>query len=364
MLKFSLLNSDHLVTSFHPGFISLFNRYYPFMEASFYKRLNDQTVQCILCPHNCQIKNGYSGNCRVRHNSDGKLISLVHSNISALQTDPIEKKPLYHFYPGKLILSVGSYGCNFKCTFCQNHEISQSEEFIQRGNAISSESLVKQALAIYNNIGIAYTYNEPTVWYEFMTETAILAKQSGLKNVMVTNGYINPEPLSALSDHMDAFNVDLKAFNEDFYRNICNGKLDPVLHNIKFLKEKKKHVEITHLLITGLNDNIRQFNALVNWISTELGKETVLHISRYFPRFRYTSPPTSTTQLVDFWHLAREKLHFVYLGNVDHDGPGDTHCPVCKNLVISRLAYQTKISGLDHSGKCNKCETLITVHHN
>jgi pyruvate formate lyase activating enzyme len=233
-------------------------------EASFYSADNGK-IRCTLCPHNCIIHEGKRGICRVRKNDGGKLYSENFGQICSMNFDPIEKKPLYHFYPGSIIFSAGSLGCNLHCKFCQNWEISQTgiEEF---GNlrTVAPEELINKALSRENNIGIAYTYNEPTVWYEFMIETAKLAQKEGLKNVMVTNGFINPEPLEELFPYMDAFSVDLKAFSNDFYKTVTSSRLDPVLTALKNIRNSGRHLEITNLVITDLNDNEKEFTEMIN----------------------------------------------------------------------------------------------------
>ncbi len=285
-------------------------------EASFYTSENG-LISCNLCPHNCTIHDGKRGICRVRKNENGRLISESYGQICSMNFDPIEKKPLYHFFPGRIIFSAGSLGCNLHCKFCQNWEISQSgiEDF---GNLrmASPPELINKALSRNNNIGIAYTYNEPTVWFEFMLETAKLAQKEGLKNVMVTNGFINQEPLEELFPYMDAFSVDLKAFNEEFYKTITASRLEPVLAALKMIRKSGRHLEITNLVITGTNDDEKEFTEMVNWIATELGRETVFHISRYFPMFKMDKETTSHEKLKNLYDIAREKLDYVYLGNL------------------------------------------------
>lgn len=330
--------------------------------ASFYKNLNGK-VRCNLCPHNCLISEGKHGSCKVRKNENGKLFSMNYEKFCSLHFDPIEKKPLYHFFPRETIFSVGSVGCNLHCEFCQNWEISQSgvEEFGHLKTA-SPQKIVDLARERQDNFGIAYTYNEPTVWYEYMFEIAKTASASGLKNVMVTNGFINPEPLDRLLPYMDAFSVDLKAFNEEFYKKFTSSKLEPVLNTLKKIKQSGKHFEITNLVITGTNDNPKEFKQMIDWISKELGQDTVLHISRYFPTYKMTKPPTSEKTLQKFYDIASEKLNYVYLGNVRSGKGQDTFCKNCKSEVISRSGYYTDITGLDNSGNCEKCKQPIITH--
>jgi pyruvate formate lyase activating enzyme len=328
-------------------------------EASFYSVI-DGKVKCNLCPHNCAIHDGNRGICRVRKNEGGKLFSESYGQICSMNFDPIEKKPLYHFFPGSIIFSAGGLGCNLHCKFCQNWEISQTgtEEFGSL-RAVTPEELIGKALSRSNNIGIAYTYNEPTVWYEFMLETAKLAQKEGLKNVMVTNGFINPEPLEALFPFMDAFSVDLKAFTEEFYKTITASRLEPVLAALKMIRKSGRHLEITNLVITDTNDDEKEFTEMVDWIASELGKQTVLHISRYFPMFKMDKEATSHAKLKTLFGVAVEKLDYVYLGNLMSGEGQNTFCPGCKTEVIERIGYDTRITGMDGEGRCRKCRQQV-----
>ena len=328
-------------------------------EASFYIKQNGK-VQCLLCPHNCVIDEGKIGSCRVRKNESGKLYSENYGQVCSVNFDPIEKKPLYHFYPGKTIFSVGSVGCNLHCKFCQNWEISQTgvNEFSNLTHYSAGE-IVNRALSRKDNFGIAYTYNEPTVWYEYMFDIAKPAKEKGLKNVMVTNGFINPEPLEQLIPYMDAFSVDLKAFNDGFYKKHTSSRLEPVLNTLKILKKNNKHFEITNLVITDTNDNEKEFSQMVDWIKSELGRDTVLHISRYHPMYKMTKEQTSVAKLQKLFRIASDKLNFVYLGNVLTNEGQNTYCKNCGEQVISRTGYNTVVNGLDTNGKCKFCGATI-----
>ena len=333
---------------------------YKVKEALFYKRQYGEEIQCTLCPHNCVIKAGRRGVCRVRKNVEGKLVSENYGKICSTHFDPIEKKPLYHYFPGKIIFSVGSLGCNLHCKFCQNWEISQTgvKEYMPLPDS-SPENIVSLALKQKDNFGIAYTYNEPIVWYEFMLDTAKLAHAKGLKNVMVTNGFINPEPLKALIPFIDAFSVDLKAITEEFYKNYTLSILNPVLDSIKMIKEAGKHIEITNLVITETNDEVREFMKMTEWIATNIGDDTVLHISRYFPMYKMNKPSTSVSKLLDLYEIAKRRLKYVYIGNVRTGEGQDTVCPKCGKVVISRMGYLTEASGLDKYGSCSGCGEKI-----
>ncbi|MEN8224369.1 MAG: AmmeMemoRadiSam system radical SAM enzyme [Bacteroidota bacterium] len=326
------------------------------MEASYYTSIEKQLIECTLCPHQCVLKPGQTGICRVRRNVDGKLVSENYGMLCSLHLDPIEKKPLYHYYPGRNILSVGSVGCNLHCRFCQNWEISQtSVKDYPYLNEYPVEHIVELASADNENLGLAYTYNEPTVWYEYMRDIATRAADKGLKNVMVTNGFINPQPLMDLLPLMHAFSVDLKAFTEGFYKHLTSSSLRPVMESLKTIRKSGRHLEVTNLLIPGENDDENDFRAMMKWIKEELGADTILHISRFFPTYKLTHKPTPEKLLLHFYNIAREYLHYVYLGNISSDRGRDTHCPKCGHTLINRTGYSTKITGLDKEGRCAKC---------
>jgi pyruvate formate lyase activating enzyme len=312
-------------------------------------------VICNLCPHLCHISEGKTGICKVRKNVNGQIHALTYGKVAALHTDPIEKKPLYHFYPGRNILSIGSIGCNLDCDFCQNHEISQAGPGTYNiTETYTSSRIVAKALADSRNIGIAYTYNEPVVWSEFVIDTAAIAKNAGLRNVLVTNGYINDVPLSELLTVIDAFSVDLKGFSELFYRKTTGGELAPVLNSLKQIRKAGKHLEIVNLVIPHLNDDEGVFKSMIQWISAELGEDTILHLSRYFPRYRLGIEPTHIDTLDNLAGVALERLRYVYVGNVEALY-SDSICPRCKHHLISRQGYNVSCAGLDPGGKCISC---------
>lgn len=323
-------------------------------EARFFKKEENQSVTCLLCPHHCSIKEGGTGICRVRKNIGGTLYSLTYGKISSLALDPVEKKPLYHFYPGREILSIGSVGCNFKCPFCQNWQISQvgAEEFLLRD--ITPETLLQIAKR-EGSLGISFTYNEPFIWWEFIYDVASLFRREGLKNVLVTNGYVEAEPLRELLPFIDAMNIDLKSLDEDFYRKYCKARLSSVLFTIETSWRAGVHIELTHLVVTGLNDTLEGVRRLVDWVAS-LSPSIPLHISRYFPAYRLSHPPTSLSFLEEAFAIAREKLSFVYLGNVWDEEKNATFCPSCGNVVVLRQGYAVRIIGLDGS-RCRFCGT-------
>lgn len=329
------------------------------VESKYYKKLNGE-IQCLLCPQNCIIKEGKYGICMVRRNQNGKIVPENYGKVSALHMDPIEKKPLYHFHPGQTILSVGTFGCNLKCKFCQNYDISQSKvaNLLNR-ETYSPEGIVRIATEKKDNHGIAYTYNEPIIWFEFVMETAAKAHRESLYNVMVTNGYVNKEPLSDLLEVIDAWNVDMKAFTEEFYHKYTKSALAPVKETIRSVRKAGKHLEITNLVIPGLNDDDNKFREMVKWICDETGKDTVLHISRYFPTYRMNIPATPVATLERFYEIASDYLNYVFLGNVSGNTGKDTYCPGCNNLIISRSGYSTRVTGLTIQGRCTNCNKKI-----
>jgi pyruvate formate lyase activating enzyme len=320
----------------------------PLREAEYWEHLEGQRVKCLLCPWFCKLQPGQAGVCMGRKNEDGKLIAVNYGQCTSMAMDPIEKKPLYHFFPGNQILSTAPNGCNLKCPFCQNAEISQgpvSTEYV------APRDLVDMALS-HNSFGVCYTYSEPLIWYEYVLDTGTLARERGLKNVLVTNGMINEEPLRKVLPLIDAMNIDLKAMDGKFYKTIVKGNLDTVLNTIKISKSSC-HVEITNLVIPTLNDADEQIEALVDWVA-DLGVDTPLHFSRYFPHYKLTLDPTPVSTLVRAYEIAKKKLRYVYLGNVNLEHTSDTPCYNCGNMLVSRVGYHTKVTGIKNK-KCTKC---------
>ncbi|SNX52676.1 AmmeMemoRadiSam system radical SAM enzyme [Thermoanaerobacterium sp. RBIITD] len=316
-------------------------------EAMFYEKINNSMLHCLLCPQDCKISDTKHGFCRARKNENGILYSENYGIITSLAMDPIEKKPLFHFYPGSYILSAGSYGCNLRCSFCQNWEISQQR---LEGRYLSPEQLVTIAKKQEMNIGIAYTYNEPTIWYEYVLDSAKLAKKNGLKNVFVSNGFININPLRELLPYIDAMNIDIKAFTEDYYKRLCSGKLENVL---KVVEEAIKHchVEITTLLVTGENDDHEEIEKLSKWLS-DIDKNIPIHFSRYFPQYKMENPKTPYGTLKDAYDIAKKYLNYVYVGNI-LGFDNNTYCPNCGNLLIRRN-NGIYVLGIENN-KCRKC---------
>jgi len=323
-------------------------------EARYYTAIEDGLIQCELCPVCCKIAPGRHGRCGVRRNKEGKLYSEIYNRVTSMAVDPIEKKPLYHIHPNSQIFSIGTLGCNLKCQFCQNWQISQSGA---PTHLLSSDQAVKTAIK-NNSFGISYTYNEPLIWFEYVLETSKLARANGLKNVLVTNGYINKEPLMELLPFIDAMNIDIKSFNAEYYSTKLGANLDIIKRNITICV-KHTHIELTNLVIPGDNDSEEEITALVDWIAS-ISIDIPMHFSKYFPNFHYTSPPTSMETLSMAYEIASKKLHYVYLGNVRDGKYSNTYCPNCKNLLIERAGYTTHIKGLT-DGKCSKCSNSIKI---
>ena len=318
-------------------------------EALYYEKLGGGQVRCRLCPHSCTIQPGRAGICRQRANEDGTLISRIYGRVTSTAMDPIEKKPLYHFHPGKQILSLGTNGCNFACLHCQNWSISQEDASTR---ALSPQQAVDLA-AETGSFGIAYTYNEPLIWYEFVLDTSKLARERGLKNALVTNGFIQQEPLRELLPSIDALNVDIKSIRDDFYREICRGRVGPVLETAKTAKTTA-HVEVTNLIIPTYNDSGRDLTDLADWVRDNLGADTPAHLSAYVPRYKLNAPPTPPDTLKKAYDIFAQRLEHVYLGNVTMGTGSDTLCTKCGATLIERRGYSTSITGLD-GAKCASC---------
>lgn len=315
-------------------------------EALFYEKLNGN-VRCKLCPHECLIPPGKEGLCWGKKNIDGKLYAVNYGEVVSIGIDPMEKKPLYHFYPGKEILSVAPNGCNLRCPYCQNYTISQER---LRTEYISPEELVKIARR-YNSIGICFTYSEPLIWYEYIMDVANVEKD--MKIVLVTNGTINEEPFLRLAPYIDAMNIDLKSMDPEYYRKTLKGELKAVLRTIELAYENGIHVEITNLLIPTINDSPQEIKKLVEWVAS-LSKKIPLHFTRYFPHYRWELPPTPIESLMRAYEIGRRYLYYVYLGNVWSEIGNDTHCPSCGNLLVERRGFYARILGIEE-GTCKKC---------
>lgn len=329
-------------------------------EAMLYHSVEDNKVSCVLCHHNCRIAPGKFGICSVRQNREGKLYTRVYGDIIAAHVDPIEKKPLYHFLPGTNSFSIATIGCNFRCSFCQNWQISQAskgKDFVNHGQEYSPQDVVYEAKK-HRCQSISYTYTEPTIFFEYAYDTAKLARKEGLTNVFVTNGYMRPEALETIRPYLDACNVDLKALHEDFYKDMCGAHLQPVLDSIRLMKKMNIWVEITTLIIPGCNDSEHEFTQIARFIA-KIDPNIPWHISRFHPDYKYTD--TKATP-VESLRLARsigikEGLRFIYIGNVLGESEG-TACPNCKSMLIPRQGFFVSGNKIKDS-KCPFCKTRI-----
>lgn len=314
-----------------------------------------ERVRCRLCPNLCLIAPGRSGRCLGRRNVDGKLVAVNYGEVVSMAVDPVEKKPLYHFHPGADILSIATYGCSLQCPFCQNSEISQE---VVAGRYVSPDELVESARRA-GVFGVAFTYTEPLVWFEYLMDACPKLHEGGFKTVLVTNGMINPEPLAELLPFVDAMNIDLKSIRPDFYREYVKGDLDAVLGTIR-VAHQSCHVELTNLLIPGRNDSDKELADLVDFVAG-LDRATVLHFSRYFPRHRATEPPTPDTRLLRAYEIARRRLDYVYLGNVAVGSEyRDTTCPACGNLLVERGFTGGRPVGI-RDRACGRCGRRVDI---
>ncbi len=325
------------------------------VKAKYWEKLDGKKVKCTLCPHSCVIPEGRKGICNIRENIDGELIAAGYGRTTSLAMDPIEKKPLFHFKPGSLILSVAPNGCNLKCRWCQNWQISQE---VVPTRFIDPKLLVDIAIR-ENSVGIAFTYTEPLIWFEYIIDVAKIGKPKGLSMVAVTNGYINPEPLDELLNYIDAMNIDLKAMDDEVYRKLIGGRLEPVLNTVR-TSAKRILIEVTNLLIPGVNDSDDQIKRLVDFIA-DVDPKIPVHFSRYFPAWKFNAPPTPVKTLLRAREIASEKLDYVYLGNVYIPDAEDTFCPYCGDKLVSRSGFYAKKVGITEDGKCSKCGKDVDI---
>ena len=332
------------------------------MEAYLYESLKDNEVKCNLCNHRCNIKSGRRGICGVRENRAGILETLVYGKVIARHIDPIEKKPLFHFLPGSLSYSIATVGCNFKCRFCQNADIAQMpSDFKGRivGDFFSPEDVVAAALK-GDCKTIAYTYTEPTVYFEFAYDTAKLATEKGIRNVFVTNGYMTEEALQMIHPFLDAANVDLKAFTEDFYKTTCKAQLVHVKETLKQMKSLGIFIEVTTLIVPGLNDDKKELENLSAFLVDALGPETPWHISRFHPTYKLMDrPPTPLEALIRAREIGiKAGLKYVYTGNVPGESGEKTFCDQCGHLLIDRWGFYVQNNRIKN-GKCPQCGATV-----
>ncbi len=328
-------------------------------EALYYKKLKNLIVQCTLCPNNCVIAEGERSPCLVRENYQGKLFTLAFGNPCAVHVDPVEKKPLFHVLPGEKAFSLATAGCNFHCKNCQNWQISQFPPEETQNLDYPPPKIVEGAKAMHCPI-IAYTYSEPVIFYEYMLKTAEMAFEEKIINMMHSNGFINPQPLLSLIPYLQAANIDLKGMSPQFYDEICDGELTPVLKTLELLKENGVMVEITNLVIPSYNDSSTEIEKLVKWVHRNLGPDTPLHFSRFYPTYRLTNLyPTPIETLEKAREIALENgIFFAYIGNVPGHPGENTYCPDCQQVLIKRRGYTIEENNLK-DGRCPDCQFQI-----
>ena len=337
--------------------------------ALLWEKLSNNAIRCQLCNHFCYIQNGSIGACGVRQNKDGKLYSLVWDKLVAVNIDPVEKKPLYHFLPGSQIFSIATVGCNFRCLFCQNFDISQDPKPPQRkvyGENWTPKQVVEQALKSGCR-SIAYTYTEPTIFFEFALDTAKLAKKRGLKNVFVSNGYMSTEAAKMIAPYSNAINIDLKSFNPEFYRRISGGQLEPVLENIKLFYKSKILVELTTLIIPDHNDSNEELSQIAQFIAS-INPKIPWHISRFHPMYKMSDlSPTPTKTLKKAYQIGKKVgLSYIYVwappqANEEFFEIGDTFCPKCQKIVIDRKSWIPTLVNVDEKGRCKNCKEDLNL---
>ncbi|EKF86819.1 AmmeMemoRadiSam system radical SAM enzyme [Methanobacterium formicicum] len=329
-------------------------------EAILYEKL-DGVLNCHICNRSCVISHGKTGFCGMRQNDNGTMYSLNYASASSVAVDPIEKKPLFHFYPGSLSFSMGSIGCNFRCPYCQNWSISQADLDEIGTRDIPPEEAIKMALD--NNCqSISWTYNEPTMWFEYTYDSAKLAHKNDLKTVYVTNGYMSSESLDLIAPHLDAANVDLKGMSDKFYQELCQARLEPVLENIQAMHDKGIHLEITNLVIPGYNDSPEDLQSLVKFVA-DVDVNIPLHLTRFYPHYKMNLvPPTPVETLEKAYEMAREAgIKYVYVGNVPGSDGENTKCPNCGELLIQRDGFSVESNNLKKNKECPSCGTKINI---
>ena len=333
---------------------------YPYIrDARYYKLLDNKKIQCELCPRNCIVAPKRRGYCGVRENRNGKFKTLVYGRLASINNDPIEKKPLFHFLPGTTAISVSTAGCNLKCKFCQNWSLSQSSPEDLTFQYLSPEELVK--LTKNNSVPtIAYTYNEPTIFTEYILDTAAYGRDQGIKSVMISAGYINKEPLRDLCKVLDAIKIDFKAFSDSFYKDIVSGRLNPVLDTLVEIKSQGVWLEMVNLIIPTLNDSTSELENMCKWITANLGTEVPLHFTRFHPAYLLKNlPPTPVSSLENAYNIARNAgINYVYVGNVPGHSGENTNCPHCGHELIIRKGFYI-VRNKIKNGKCPNCSSVI-----
>lgn len=330
-------------------------------EAILYDKVG-KALNCKICERRCIISPGKTGFCQMRENKGGKIYTLNYAATSSVAVDPIEKKPLFHFYPGTTVFSLGTVGCNFRCKYCQNWGISQAE----LENIPTRDMLPEEAIRLTKEYGcksIAWTYNEPTMWFEYTLDSAKLAKKEDIKTVYVTNGYMSEESFQEIRSYLDAANIDLKGMSEKFYEDLCEARLQPVLDNIIRMHDAHIHIEVTNLIIPGYNDSEEDLKALITFMVDEVGVEVPLHFTRFFPQYQMQNiPPTEIKSLQKAHKLAKEAgMQYVYIGNAPTADGENTYCPECGEPIIKRDGFSVISDELKKTRKCPKCKASLNI---
>ncbi|MEA2065913.1 MAG: AmmeMemoRadiSam system radical SAM enzyme [Thermotogota bacterium] len=325
--------------------------------AIYFDELENSMLECLLCPHHCRIKPGDAGICGARINRNGMLYSLNYGELTSISMDPVEKKPFYHYRPGKSVLSVGSWGCNMKCPHCQNWGIATKRP---RHIQLVKPTQLLRIIDSEDSWGVAFTYNEPTVFFEFILDTARVAAKTGIETLLVTNGYIESDPLELLIQSVSAMNIDLKGWNDDYYLKELGAKKEYVLKTIERAVEVGVHVEITTLIVTDKNDSLEELEEEFKWLSS-LSKDIPLHLTRYYPAHKAEMPATNVKLMKEAHKIAKKYLNYVYLGNIPEMEEGNTYCPECGALLIRRKGYNIELEKLDEKGRCTECGKEIPI---
>ncbi|MCP4726533.1 MAG: AmmeMemoRadiSam system radical SAM enzyme [bacterium] len=331
----------------------------PKYEALHYEKLTNRKIQCRLCPKECVIDDRERGYCGVRENEGGTYYTLVHSKPCSLTPDPIEKKPFFHFMPGTLAFSTATVGCNMDCKYCQNWQISQLRPEHARNYDVKPEQMVE--LARNNDcISIAYTYSEPVIFYEYMYDISKIAQKQDVRNVVISNGYIMPKPMEEILPYLDAVKVDLKAFTEKFYNEVCAGELKPVLDTLKLIKKSGTWLEIVYLVVPTMNDSEQEIKEMSKWVFNELGPDVPVHYSRFYPQYRMKNlPPTPVKTIRRIADITEDAgIRYVYVGNVPGNEKGNTYCPQCEKMILRRIGYTISAKNII-DGKCGNCGKII-----
>ena len=330
-------------------------------EASFYRQLEGGNVQCELCPNRCLLRNGQRGICKSRENIGGKLYSVVYGKPVITAVDPIEKKPLFHFLPGAKAYSLATTGCNLSCKYCQNWDISQRSPNEVESKPMKPEEVVNEAIKANAPI-IAFTYNEPVIWYEYMRDIAKLAKQRGLKTVMISNGYINQEPLKELLNYLDAVKVDLKAFDDEVYQKMSGGRLAPVLETIQTVHSSGKWLEIVYLIVPTYTDDLDKIKEMCQWIKNTIGDQVPVHFSRFWPQYKLANLPPTPEETVKQARVVclEQGLKYVYTGNITDEEGSITYCPDTQKPVIKRKDFLVEENLVDNQGMTEGCPASIS----